>query len=89
MWIQKAHEFRKLRGDILAASFEIENTVDEIVAEVFFPGLQAAPERSVGGAKLAVYVNSSVLKSVFGRLFLKASATTLGRKVGLLKEIFE
>ena len=27
MWIQKAREFRKLRGDILAASFEIENTV--------------------------------------------------------------
>lgn len=85
-WIQKARDFRKMRGDILTASFEIEILLDEIISEVFFPGLNTAPGDNVDAAELAAYVNNSVLKSVFSRLFLKASSITFGRKVDLFNK---
>jgi hypothetical protein len=86
-WIQKTRDFRNMRGDILTSSFEIENLLDEIISEVFFPGLNSAPGDNADAAEVTAYVSKSVLKSVFSRLFLKTSANTFGRKVGLFKDI--
>jgi hypothetical protein len=87
MWIETARDLRKFRGDILAACFEVENVLDEIVGEVFFPGLFRAPGDSTGTGDPVAYSNSAVLKNAFGRIFLRASGGTLGRKVRLFKDI--
>jgi hypothetical protein len=68
-WIQKAREFRRMRGDILTASFEIENLIDQILSEVFFPGLSTAPGENADEATLAAYMKSSVLKNIFDGVF--------------------
>lgn len=86
-WLQRARDFRKLRGDILTASFAIENLIDQVLAETLFPGLTAAPEENAEEVTIAAYVKSAVLKSIFEDVFLRTSGKTLGRKVNLLKDV--
>jgi len=87
MWIQKARDLRKMRGDMLAASFDVENVLDEIICEVFFPGLNKAPGDGPQPANLEAYANSAVLKNVFGRVFLRTPSNTFGRKVELFLKV--
>ena len=86
MWINSARGFRKMRGDILTACFEIENVLDEIIGEVFFPGLSRAPEGSAAMADPVAHCSNAALKNAFTRIFLRASANTFGRKVGLFRD---
>jgi hypothetical protein len=87
MWINGARDLRKMRGNILAACFETENVLDEIIGEVFFPGLSSAPGQSTATADPTAYLKGSVLKNAFTRIFLRTSANTFGRKVELLKDV--
>ena len=86
-WIQKAREFRKMRGDILTASFEIENLIDQILSEIFFPRLSASPGENADAATLAAYMRSSVLKNIFDGVFLRTSGNTFGRKASLFRDV--
>lgn len=87
LWIRKARELRKTRGDMLATSFQLEYILDEIIAEVFFPGLKVIPKTEIGDAALANFASPTVLKEVFIRLFLKATNSQLGRKVDLFNSL--
>jgi hypothetical protein len=87
MWLTSARHFRKMRGNILAACFDTENVLDEIIGEAFFPGLSAPPGQRAVLTDRAAYSSSYVLKNAFTRIFLRTSANTFGRKVRLLQDI--
>jgi hypothetical protein len=67
--------------------FQLEYILDEIIAEVFFPGLKVIPKTEMGEAALATFASATVLKEVFIRLFLKATNSQLGRKVDLFNSL--
>jgi len=73
MWIKSARGFRQMRGDILAACFEIENVLDEIIGEVFFPGLSRAPEESAAMGDPVAHSSNAALKNAFTIILLRAS----------------
>jgi hypothetical protein len=87
LWIQKARELRRIRGDILAISFQLEYILDEIIAEMFFPGLSIIPSGEIGEDALQSFASSTVLKELFSRLFLKTTNSQLGRKIDILNNL--
>jgi hypothetical protein len=87
LWIQKGRELRKIRGDILASSFQLEYVLDEIIAEFFFPGLSVTPNNEIGEDGLSKFASATLLKELFGRFFLKTANSPLGRKLDLLNNL--
>ena len=87
LWIQRGRELRKIRGDMLASSFQVEYVLDEIIAEFFFPGLSVIPKDGTGEDELNKFASATVLKELFSRYFLKTANSQLGRKLDLFNNL--
>jgi hypothetical protein len=87
LWIQRGRELRKIRGDMLASSFQVEYVLDEIIAEFFFPGLSVIPKDGTGEDDLNKFASATVLKELFSRYFLKTANSQLGRKLDLFNNL--
>jgi hypothetical protein len=72
-WLAKVKKFRRIRGNFLAACFDLEFTIDSIIGEVFFPKPRVE--------------NSERLKSVFDDVFLKTRS--FGKKIALLEKLLK
>lgn len=86
IWNKKTHEFREVRGNILSACFEIEYTLDQILAEVFFPGLDKAPKENEQPSEPASE-DALALKNLFDELFLKGNFVNFRTKIDLLRKL--
>jgi hypothetical protein len=84
VWLAKAKECRRLRGDFLVAGFEIEYSVDRLISEVLFAD---SPADGHGASKIMTYQDFS--KYSFDKLFLKSGENQFGRKITLLKKLSE
>ena len=72
-WLTKVQKFRRVRGNFLAACFDIEYTIDSIIGEVFFP--KPRPE------------SLEILKRLFDNIFLKTRS--FGKKTTLLENLLK
>jgi|ERR1051325_257332 hypothetical protein len=72
-WLTKVEKFRRVRGNFLAACFDLEYTIDSIIGGVFFPRPRVE--------------SSDRLKKVFDELFLKNRS--FGKKITLLEKLLK
>ncbi len=87
-WLAKAKEFRRIRGNFLVGGFEIEYSVDLLISEVLFPGLNNLPgEEQHESNTLDQFKSLEVRREVFDRLFLKGGENLFGRKITILKNL--
>jgi hypothetical protein len=85
-WLARARDLRRLRGEFLVAGFEIEYSVDQILAAVLFvPSIDDG--RGNNAPKTASYMD--LASGAFDKLFLKSAENQFGRKIGLLKKLSE
>lgn len=77
LWIQRGRELRKIRGDMLASSFQVEYVLDEIIAEFFFPGLSVIPKDGTGEDELNKFASATVLKEFLAGIFSKLLTANL------------
>lgn len=88
LWKEKQREWREVRGNILAVCFEVEYLLDQVLCEVFFPGLDKAPSRkSVNDHSIESYEDAKALRDLFDDLFFKSALTPFSRKIELLKSL--
>lgn len=88
IWNKKKREYREVRGNVLAACFEIEFTLDQVLCEIFFPGLDKTPEERSGEENsIPMTEDAKALKSLFSDLFLKGASASLARKIRLLGKL--
>jgi len=74
-WLANVQNFRRVRGNFLAACFDLEYTIDSIIAEAFFP-----TPRSESGENL---------KRLFDEMFLKTPTRSFGRKATLFEKLLK
>jgi hypothetical protein len=72
-WLNQARRFRRVRGTFLAACFDLEYTIDSIVAEALFPQPRSESREET--------------KRAFEKLFLKSPTRTFGRKIAMLEQL--
>jgi len=87
VWLARAKEFRRVRGDFLVAGFEIEYSVDGLISEVLFADPKPGSADEHGASSVMGYHDFS--KYTFDKLFLKSSENQFGRKITLLKKLSE
>jgi len=87
VWLAKAKELRRLRGDFLVAGFEIEYSVDGLISQVLFADSRPGSADGHGASKTMTYQDFS--KYSFDKLFLKSAENQFGRKITLLKKLSE
>ena len=74
-WLDKSLKFRRVRGNFLAACFELEYSIDSIIAEMLYPKPRSESQET--------------LKRLFDEIFLKSPTRSFGRKIDLLKRLSE
>ncbi len=85
-WNEQTRKYRELRGNILAACFGLEYSLDVALAEVFFPGLDTPTKNSQDSA-VAIDENAKALKGLFDELFLKRGSLPFKFKIDLLRRL--
>jgi hypothetical protein len=77
-----------IRGNVLTAAFEVEQTLDSILTEVFFPEPQSPPGsyKDSGNTERTLGFTPE-RRSLFDELFLKDRPASFGRKIDLFKRI--
>lgn len=84
VWKEKEREWREVRGNIVAACFEIEYLLDHVLCEVFFPGLDKAPShKSVNEHVIESYEDVKALRDLFDDVFFKSALIPFVRKIEL------
>jgi hypothetical protein len=71
-WARKTAALRELRGTTLALAFEVEYSLDVVIARFFFPNTNP---------------QSLELKLLFDELFLKSSSANFARKIQTFKRV--
>ncbi len=83
-WIDSAREYRRLRGEVLVAAFQLEYALDSIIRDLFFPGLGKVPKED---PERATFASNIVLENAFTGQFLRGANSTLGRKLEIFKAL--
>jgi hypothetical protein len=86
-WNKQTRKYRELRGNILAACFGLEYSLDMALAEVFFPGLDPRTGNSQDSAVSIDEENAKALKGLFDELFLKSGSLPFKFKIDLLRRL--
>ena len=88
IWNEKRREWREVRGNILAACFEVEYLLDQVLRVVFFPRLDEAPsEKDTRGHHMEANEDAQALERLFDELFLKSALISFRRKIDLLRDL--
>lgn len=88
LWKKEESRWREVRGNILMACFDLEYLLDQVLCEVFFPGLNKAPSNNVADDySTESYEDAKVLKNLFDDLFFKSALIPFSRKIELLKNL--
>ncbi len=88
IWDQKRREWREVRGNILAACFELEYLLDGVLCEVFFPGAdEPSNENQPSVDRIAADVDARTLRKLFDGLVLKSGLIPFRRKIELLSDL--
>lgn len=85
-WNEHTRKHRELRGNILAACFGFEYSLDLALAEVFFPSLDM-PSQSSKDSGIAIHENAKELKGLFDEFFLKSGSLPFKFKIDLLRKL--
>jgi hypothetical protein len=88
-WDEKKRLYREIRGNYLAACFEIEYQLDLVLGEVFFPGLDQALDanRTQAASGNEIRDDASNLKDSFDELLLKSAQLPFASKIDLLRKL--
>src|SRR5438128_737779 len=87
-WLNKAKEFRRIRGNFLVGSFEVEFSVDKIISESLFPCIEIPQEVNQSQETPTMQAKSSeLLKNLFDKYFLKGGENMLGKKITILSKL--
>lgn len=88
-WHQQTKEFREVRGNFLAACFEIEYQLDLLLGETLFPGLENPDAKPTDNVPLTVE-SGKALKELFDELILKGgtlSQISFAFKIDLFQKL--
>jgi len=88
-WHKETRAFREVRGNFLAACFEIEYLLDSLLSEALFPGLENPDAKPTDNVPLTME-SGKVLKNLFDELILKGvslSPISFGFKIDLFKRL--
>jgi hypothetical protein len=88
-WHEKTRLYREIRGNFLAACFEIEYQLDLVLGEVFFPGLdQPQDANQIQTASSSDARESALaLKDSFDEVLLKSGQLSFASKIELLRKL--
>lgn len=75
-WSKLRCNYREVRGNFLAACFEFEFMIDQLIAEAFFPGADSTDQAA-----------SRQLRDCFDDIFMKGGVVQFARKIDALKQI--
>jgi hypothetical protein len=84
-WREETENYRRIRGTILAAAFEIEYILDQLLVEILLPSPDSSKDKSqwehpVLGVKL------DDLRYIFDQHFLKSAPIRFARKIRIFKK---
>jgi len=79
--------YRTMRGNILAATFEAEYKLYEILTEIFFPAAQSTNNQVTNDNAAEFPAPVAVLRLDFDKVFLKDRRATSGQKIDLFCKV--
>ena len=85
---EQTRKYRELRGNILAACFGVEYSLDLAIGELFFPGLDM-PSQNANHSGVTIHENAKALnlKELFDEFFLKTASLSFKFKIDLLRRL--
>ncbi|HUU41995.1 MAG TPA: hypothetical protein VMW42_13750, partial [Desulfatiglandales bacterium] len=88
-WDEKKRLHREIRGNYLAACFEIEYQLDLVLSEVFFPGLDQTQDadKIQTTSNVEARERALALKDSFEEVLLKSGHLSFASKIDLLRKL--